>query len=73
MHRRQSRTACVLLALALAGFGNTMAIDGFVDSGGIQVPTEDGFTQLRYIFAGPFAGGWTSDDLNFYDPIIAGF
>jgi hypothetical protein len=50
--------------------GNTLAIDGFVDSGGIEVPTEEGFRQLRYIFAGPFEGGWTLDDLNFYDPYV---
>lgn len=48
--------------------GNTLAIDVPADSGAIEVPTADGFRQLRRIFAGPFDGGWTLDDLNFYDP-----
>jgi hypothetical protein len=48
--------------------GNTLAIDVPVDSGAIEAPTDDGFRQLSYIFAGPFPGGWTLEDLNFYDP-----
>lgn len=49
--------------------GNTVVLDSQVDSGGIEVSTASGGTaSLPYIFAGLFVGGWTLDDLNFYDP-----
>lgn len=48
--------------------GNSVELDSPVESGAIQVPTDGGFASLPYIFAGVYPGGWTLNDLSFYDP-----
>jgi len=49
--------------------GNTEAIDSTLDAGAIDVPTDEGFEALSRIFVGSFPGGWTLDDLNFYEDL----
>lgn len=48
--------------------GNTIVLDSPLDSGAIEVPTDGALAPLPYIFAGDYPGGWTLNDLSFYDP-----
>jgi len=52
--------------------GNTVTLDEPLDTGTIGVLNADGGGRdpLSYIFAGLFDGGWTLDDLNFYEPFV---
>ena len=52
--------------------GNTTVLDETIDSGTINVLDAGtaGRSPLTYIFAGPYTGGWTFDDLSFYEPLV---